>query len=134
MIVRRIDAAYIQSKQFENEELKKERDPLTFMELFICTISMLIILTGLIFYSWRSLEQLRSQYELRDLENTLRQLKAENQKLILEVEYLSSAERIDQIVVKDMGLKPTELNRIIMIKEPQGVKGEQLRLAKKIIK
>lgn len=131
MIIKRVDAAYIQSKQFENDEISIKRDAFTFVELFICMLIMMIILSGLIFYNWMNLEFLRNQYELRALEARLRQLKDENQKLILEAEYLSSIDRIDKVVVKEFDLRPTDLSRIIILPNSGWVSDESIHLAKK---
>lgn len=131
MIIKRVDAAYIQSKQFENDEIGIKRDAFTFIELFICMLMMVIILAGLIFYNWMNLEFLRNQYELRALEAKLKVLKDENQKLILESEYLSSIDRIDKIVVKEFNLKPTDLSRIIILTNSGQEPSESIHLAKK---
>lgn len=131
MIIKRVDAAYIQSKQFENDEISIKRDAFTFVELFICMLIMMIILSGLIFYNWMNLEFLRNQYELRALEARLRQLKDENQKLILEAEYLSSIDRIDKVVVKEFDLRPTDLSRIIILPNSGWASDESVHLAKK---
>jgi cell division protein FtsL len=131
MIIKRVDEGYIQCKQFENENIRRERDPLTFIELFICTVSMLLILCSLIFYSWRSLEYLRSQYELRSLENQVKELKEENQKLLLEMEYLSSPEKINYKAFQEVGLVPTEPERIIVLDPGQESISGRVRIAVK---
>lgn len=131
MIIKRVDEGYIQCKQFENESVKRERDPLTFMELFICTASMLLVLSSLIFYSWRSLEHLRSQYELRAMENRLKELKEENQKLLLEAEYLSSPERIHRIASHEIGLESTDPARIFVLDNRKEIGIARIHIAKK---
>ena len=131
MIIRRVDEGYIQCKQFENENVKRERDPLTFVELFTITVSMVLVLCSLIFYSWRSLDYLRNQYELRALENNLKDLKQENQKLLLEMEYLSSPERIHRIASQAIGLVPTDPGRIFVLDNRKEVGSARLHIAKK---
>lgn len=131
MIVKKIDWAYAQSKMFENEDVKKKRDPLTFVELKMLLISAIIILGSLIFYTWFSLEYIRNQYELRNLETQLINLKKENQKLALEKEYLSSTEKIQEIASSILGLAPTEAERIFILNEKNLPTQEKIFIAKK---
>ncbi len=131
MIVRKIDWVYAQSKMFENENVRKERDPLTFIELRRLLISAIIIMLGLLFYSWVSLEYIRNQYELRNLEKQLSSLKEENQKLILEKEYLSSTEKIQEIASSNLNLSPTEVERIFILNKKDSTNSKEIFIAKK---
>jgi len=131
MIVRKIDWVYAQSKMFENEDMKKERDPLTFIELRRLLISAIIIMIGLLFYSWISLEYIRNQYELRNLEKQLSILKEENQKLILEKEYLSSTKKIQELASFNLNLFPTEAERIFILNKKDSTDSKEIFIAKK---
>jgi cell division protein FtsL len=131
MIVKQLEVAYIQNEQFENENVRGRIDNTKFIELFIFTLIMVVVLSGLLFYSWVNYEYIRNQYELRALEDRLRELKYENQKLRLEEGYLSSVDRIEKMVIKELQLRPTDISRIVIIPDVNNSGEKSIYIAQK---
>ncbi|MFV1952150.1 MAG: septum formation initiator family protein [Nitrospinota bacterium] len=94
---------------------KQKRD---FKEIAAYMFSVLILVSGMLFYIWPHVRIIRMGYEFERLENMHQDMIQTNKVLRLEAASLKSLERIDRIARERLGLTfPDDDQIVILIKE-----------------
>ncbi len=94
---------------------KQKRD---FREIAAYMFSVLILVSGMLFYIWPHVRIIRMGYEFERLENMHQAMIQTNKVLRLEVASLKSLERIERIARERLGLTfPDDDQIVILIKE-----------------
>jgi cell division protein FtsL len=116
------------ARPIDNSQVVREVDPRTSRELVLLLALVASLVGGLVLYAWPNLE-LRETARKRELMSRERQrLLEENRKLRLEKAMLEGLGRIEDIAVRDLGLRPPAPEDLVVVERPAPVP-EASRLA-----
>jgi cell division protein FtsL len=106
------------ARPIDNSQVVREVDPRTSRELVLLLALVAALVAGLVLYAWPNLE-LRETARQRELMSRERErLLEENRKLRLEKAMLESLGRVEEIAVKDLGLRPPAPEDLVVVERP----------------
>jgi cell division protein FtsL len=106
------------ARPIDNSQVVREVDPRTSRELVLLLALVAALVGGFVLYAWPNL-QLRETARQRELMSRQRErLLEENRKLRLEKAMLEGLGRIENIAVKDLGLRPPAPEDLVVVERP----------------
>jgi cell division protein FtsL len=106
------------ARPIDNSQVVREVDPRTSRELVLLLALVASLVGGLVLYAWPNLE-LRETARQRELMSRERErLLEENRKLRLEKAMLEALGRIEDIAVRDLGLRPPAPEDLTVVERP----------------
>jgi cell division protein FtsL len=116
------------ARPIDNSQVVREVDPRTSRELVLLLALVASLVGGLVLYAWPNLE-LRETARKRELMSRERErLLEENRKLRLEKAMLEGLGRIEDIAVRDLGLRAPAPEDLVVVERPAPIP-EASRLA-----
>jgi cell division protein FtsL len=106
------------ARPIDNSQVVREVDPRSSRELLLLLALVAALVGGLVLYAWPNLE-LRETARQRELMSRDRErLLEENRKLRLEKAMLEGLGRIEDIAVRDLGLRPPAPEDLVVVERP----------------
>ena len=114
---------YAQKKPIENSHIVRERDRQRLRELFAVLSLGVPLGMFLLLFTWQNIEVIRLGRQATRLQGSRKALETANRNLRLEVERLTSLDRVEQKATV-LGLVRTESARVVVVHLP-GAAGQQ---------
>jgi cell division protein FtsL len=109
------------ARPIDNSQVVREVDPRTSRELVLLVGLVAALVAALVLYAWPNLE-LRETARQRELMSRERErLLEENRKLRLEKAMLEGLGRIEDIAVRELGLRPPAPEDLVVVERPAPV-------------
>jgi len=105
---------YAQKKPIENSHIVRERDRQRLRELFAVLSLGIPLGLFLLLFTWQNIEVIRLGRQATRLQGARKTLENSNRDLRLEVERLTSLERVEQ-KASALGLVPTDAARVVVV-------------------
>jgi cell division protein FtsL len=110
-----MNRVYIQSRQIQDQQPVREKDPIHFRSLMLIILTSALIVLGILSYIWRGVEIMSMGYKMRSVYQQRQVLQEQRQKLILERASLRSMKRIEDLASSDLNLvRPNPEQMIIL--------------------
>jgi cell division protein FtsL len=110
-----LDPALLVPKAIDNSQVVREVDPRSSRDLWwlVAVVSTLVL--GLVLYAWPHLQVRQVDGERVRMSREREQLVEANRKLRLEKASLENLKRVEQIAVRDLGLRPPAAESLIVV-------------------
>lgn len=110
-------SAYAFNRPVENTTLVRDRDRRRLRELLLAPLLLAPLLAALLAPVWLRNEVLASGYRTHALEVELERLQERQRRLELEVAYLSSPARVEEVARRELGMIEPGLEKIVFARE-----------------
>ncbi len=110
-----LDPALLVPKAIDNSQVVREVDPRSSRDLWwlVAVVSTLVL--GLVLYAWPHLQVRQVDGERVRMSREREQLVEANRKLRLEKASLENLKRVEQIAVRDLGLRPPPAESLVVV-------------------
>lgn len=108
---------YALRRPVENRYLVRERDRRLLRELFAVLLTIVVVGSGLLVYTWMHIEILRTGYRTDRLEKRLHRLLEAERQLRLEAAYRGHPERLERRAREELGMAPPTLEQTLFYEE-----------------
>jgi cell division protein FtsL len=110
-----LDPGLVVAKAIDNSKVVREVDPRSSRDLWwlVAVVAMLVL--GLVLYAWPHLQVRQVDSERIRMSREREQLVEANRKLRLEKASLENLKRVEQIAIRDLGLRPPAPERLIVV-------------------
>jgi cell division protein FtsL len=117
------------ARPIDNSQVVREVDPRTSRELFLLAALVAALVGGFVLYAWPNLQLRETARHREQMSRQRERLLEENRKLRLEKAMLEGLGRIEDIAVKDLGLRPPAPEDLVVVERPAALP-EGARLAR----
>jgi cell division protein FtsL len=117
------------ARPIDNSQVVREVDPRSSRELFLLLALVAALVGGFVLYAWPNLQLRETARQREQMSRQRERLLEENRKLRLEKAMLEGLGRIENIAVKDLGLRPPAPEDLVVVERPAAVP-EGARLAR----
>src|SRR5687767_12283052 len=102
-------------KAIDNSQVVREVDPRSSRDLWWLVAVVATLVFGLVLYAWPHLQVRQVDGERVRMSREREQLVELNRKLRLEKASLENLKRVEQIAVRDLGLRPPSPKRLVVV-------------------
>jgi cell division protein FtsL len=110
-----LDPAIMVPKAIDNSKVVREVDPRSSRDLWWLVAVVATLVLGLVLYAWPHLQVRQVDSERVRMSREREQLVEVNRKLRLEKASLENLKRVEQIAIRDLGLRPPAPERLIVV-------------------
>ena len=110
-----LDPGIVVPKAIDNSQVVREVDPRSSRDLWWLVAVVATLVLGLVLYAWPHLQVRQVDSERIRMSREREQLVEANRKLRLEKASLENLKRVEQIAVRDLGLRPPAPERLIVV-------------------
>jgi cell division protein FtsL len=110
-----LDPSIVVPKAIDNSQVVREVDPRSSRDLWWLVAVVATLVLGLVLYAWPHLQVRQVDSERIRMSREREQLVEVNRKLRLEKASLENLKRVEQIAVRDLGLRPPAPERLIVV-------------------
>ena len=115
MRTRALDPSIMVPKAIDNSQVVREVDPRSSRDLWWLVAVVATLVLGLVLYAWPHLQVRQVDGERVRMSREREQLVEVNRKLRLEKASLENLKRVEQIAVRDLGLRPPSPESLIVV-------------------
>ena len=115
MRTRALDPAIMVPKAIDNSQVVREVDPRSSRDLWWLVAVVATLVLGLVLYAWPHLQVRQVDSERVRMSREREQLVEVNRKLRLEKASLENLKRVEQIALRDLGLRPPPAESLIVV-------------------
>lgn len=116
-----LDPGLLVPKAIDNSQVVREVDPRSSRDLWWLVAVVAILVSGLVLYAWPHLQVREVDSARVRMSRERERLVEENRKLRLEKASLQNLRRVEQIAVRDLGLRPPPAESLIVVERPASV-------------
>ena len=116
-----LDPVLLVPKAIDNSQVVREVDPRSSRDLWWLVAVVAILVGGLVLYAWPHLQVREVDSARVRMSKDRERLVEENRKLRLEKASLQNLRRVEQIAVRDLGLRPPPAESLIVVERPASV-------------
>lgn len=106
------------TRPIDNSQVVREVDPRSSRELVVVLVLVAALVGGLVLYAWPNLELRGAARQREQMSQDRERLLEENRKLRLEKAMLEGLRRVENIAVKDLGLRPPLPEDVVVVERP----------------
>ena len=110
-----LDPAIVVPKAIDNSQVVREVDPRSSRDLWWLVAVVATLVLGLVLYAWPHLQVRQVDGERIRMSREREQLVEVNRKLRLEKASLENLKRVEQIAVRDLGLRPPAAESLVVV-------------------
>ncbi len=110
-----LDPAILVPKAIDNSQVVREVDPRSSRDLWWLVAVVATLVFGLVLYAWPHLQVRQVDGERVRMSREREQLVEANRKLRLEKASLENLKRVEQIAVRDLGLRPPAAESLVVV-------------------
>ena len=110
-----LDPAIVVPKAIDNSKVVREVDPRSSRDLWWLVAVVATLVLGLVLYAWPHLQVRQVDSERVRMSREREQLIEANRKLRLEKASLENLKRVEQIAVRDLGLRPPAAESLVVV-------------------
>jgi cell division protein FtsL len=110
-----LDPAIMVPKAIDNSKVVREVDPRSSRDLWWLVAVVATLVFGLVLYAWPHLQVRQVDGERVRMSREREQLVEANRKLRLEKASLENLKRVEQIAVRDLGLRPPPAESLVVV-------------------
>lgn len=110
-----LDPVIMVPKAIDNSQVVREVDPRSSRDLWWLVAVVATLVLGLVLYAWPHLQVRQLDSERVRMSREREQLVEVNRKLRLEKASLENLKRVEQIALRDLGLRPPAPERLIVV-------------------
>ncbi len=110
-----LDPSIMAPKAIDNSQVVREVDPRSSRDLWWLVAVVATLVLGLVLYAWPHLQVRQVDGERVRMSREREQLVEANRKLRLEKASLENLKRVEQIAVRDLGLRPPAPESLIVV-------------------
>ena len=110
-----LDPVIMVPKAIDNSQVVREIDPRSSRDLWWLVAVVATFVFGLVLYAWPHLQVRQVDGERVRMSREREQLVEENRKLRLEKASLENLKRVEQIALRDLGLRPPAAESLIVV-------------------
>ena len=110
-----LDPVILVPKAIDNSQVVREVDPRSSRDLWWLVAVVATLVLGLVLYAWPHLQVRQVDGERVRMSREREQLVEVNRKLRLEKASLENLKRVEQIAVRDLGLRPPPAESLIVV-------------------
>jgi cell division protein FtsL len=110
-----LDPAIMVPKAIDNSQVVREVDPRSSRDLWWLVAVVATLVFGLVLYAWPHLQVRQVDGERVRMSREREQLVEANRKLRLEKASLENLKRVEQIALRDLGLRPPSPESLIVV-------------------
>jgi len=110
-----LDPAIVVPKAIDNSKVVREVDPRSSRDLWWLVAVVATLVLGLVLYAWPHLQVRQVDSERVRMSREREQLVEANRKLRLEKASLENLKRVEQIAVRDLGLRPPPAESLVVV-------------------
>lgn len=110
-----LDPAIMVPKAIDNSKVVREVDPRSSRDLWWLVAVVATLVLGLVLYAWPHLQVRQVDGERVRMSRERDQLVEANRKLRLEKASLENLKRVEQIAVRDLGLRPPPAESLVVV-------------------
>lgn len=110
-----LDPTIVVAKAIDNSKVVREVDPRSSRDLWWLVAVVATLVLGLVLYAWPHLQVRQVDSERVRMSREREQLVEVNRKLRLEKASLENLKRVEQIAVRDLGLRPPAPEHLIVV-------------------
>jgi cell division protein FtsL len=110
-----LDPVIMVPKAIDNSQVVREVDPRSSRDLWWLVAVVATLVLGLVLYAWPHLQVRQLDSERVRMSREREQLVEVNRKLRLEKASLESLKRVEQIALRDLGLRPPPAESVIVV-------------------
>jgi cell division protein FtsL len=116
-----LDPALLVPKAIDNSQVVREVDPRSSRDLWWLVAVVAVLVSGLVLYAWPHLQVREVDSARVRMGRERERLVEENRKLRLEKASLQNLRRVEQIAVRDLGLRPPPAESLVVVERPASV-------------
>jgi cell division protein FtsL len=105
-------------KAIDNSRVVREVDPRSSRDLWLLLLLVGTLAGGMVLYAWPHFELRQLGLERQRMQQVRERLIEQNRKLRLERATLENLRRIETIAVRDLGLRPPDPERLVVVEKP----------------
>ncbi len=113
-----LDPVIMVPKAIDNSKVVREVDPRSSRDLWWLVAVVATLVLGLVLYAWPHLQVRQVDGERVRMSREREQLVEVNRKLRLEKASLENLKRVEQIALRDLGLRPPAPESLIVVERP----------------
>jgi cell division protein FtsL len=110
-----LDPAIMVPKAIDNSKVVREVDPRSSRDLWWLVAVVATLVLGLVLYAWPHLQVRQVDSERVRMSREREQLVEVNRKLRLEKASLENLKRVEQIALRDLGLRPPAAESLVVV-------------------
>jgi cell division protein FtsL len=110
-----LDPVILVPKAIDNSQVVREVDPRSSRDLWWLVAVVATLVFGLVLYAWPHLQVRQVDSERLRMSREREQLVEANRKLRLEKASLENLKRVEQIAVRDLGLRPPAPESLVVV-------------------
>ena len=110
-----LDPAILVPKAIDNSQVVREVDPRSSRDLWWLVAVVATLVLGLVLYAWPHLQVRQVDSERVRMSREREQLVEVNRKLRLEKASLENLKRVEQIALRDLGLRPPPAESLVVV-------------------
>jgi len=110
-----LDPVIMVPKAIDNSQVVREVDPRSSRDLWWLVAVVATLVLGLVLYAWPHLQVRQVDGERVRMSREREQLVEVNRKLRLEKASLENLKRVEQIALRDLGLRPPAAENVIVV-------------------
>jgi cell division protein FtsL len=118
MVRSELDPVILVPKAIDNSQVVREVDPRSSRDLWWLVTVVGILVSGLVLYAWPHLQVREVDSARVRMSRERERLVEENRKLRLEKASLQNLRRVEQIAVRDLGLRPPPPESLVVVERP----------------
>jgi cell division protein FtsL len=120
-------------RPIDNSRVVRQVDPRSRREILLLILLVTVLAAGLGFYAWPALEIRRAGQAGALLDREKQRLVEENRKLRLEKASLENLRRVEEVAVRELGLKPPapERSLVVEVEKPKAPDSTVARAARR---
>ena len=113
-----LDPVILVPKAIDNSQVVREVDPRSSRDLWWLVAVVAVLVFGLVLYAWPHLQVREVDSARVRMSRERERLVEENRKLRLEKASLQNLRRVEQIAVRDLGLRPPPAEMLVVVERP----------------
>lgn len=113
-----LDPVILVPKAIDNSKVVREVDPRSSRDLWWLVAVVATLVAGLVLYAWPHLQVREVDGARVRMSRERDMLVEENRKLHLEKASLQNLRRIEQIAIRDLGLRPPPAESLVVVERP----------------
>ena len=121
-----LDPVILVPKAIDNSKVVREMDPRSSRDLWWLFAVVAILVCGLVLYAWPHLQVREVDVARVRMSREREKLIEENRKLRLEKASLQNLRRVEQIAIRDLGLRTPPPETLIVVEQPAPAPGGAL--------
>jgi cell division protein FtsL len=113
-----LDPVILSPKAIDNSKVVREVDPRSSRDLWWLVAVVATLVSGLVLYAWPHLQVREVDGARVRMSRERERLVEENRKLRLEKASLENLRRVEQIAIRDLGLRPPAPEKLVVVERP----------------